>query len=294
MIADEIEEAEAELACHRTELAAKEFDPDATRALPRLRRRGLQMVLRLLAYNAELWLSERLDAYLADPDEVRAVTRHLLRQPGTIAYGASAITVTIDRPDQPRIARALGLLADELNATLARIPGDDVRSPPPAPGPGVQAGAPRAAAPARRLPASRGGEHGHQRAGHRLGAPARAGPAEPLGGPARGGPGASPATCGRSTRRPRCPRQACLRAATHEALFGLLATTGMRIGEAVGLDCDDVDLGAGVITIREAKFDRSRLVPLHPSTASAMSGYTTRRDSLCPRPRSTAFFLSGS
>ncbi|MGI8810334.1 MAG: tyrosine-type recombinase/integrase [Acidimicrobiales bacterium] len=85
-----------------------------------------------------------------------------------------------------------------------------------------------------------------------------------------------------------------LRAATHEALFGLLATTGMRIGEAVGLDRDDVDLGAGVITIRQAKFDRSRLVPLHPSTTAAMSRYTTRRDQLCPRPPSTAFFLSAA
>jgi len=85
-----------------------------------------------------------------------------------------------------------------------------------------------------------------------------------------------------------------LRSATHEALFGLLATTGMRLGEAVGLDRDDVDLGAGVVTIREAKFDRSRLVPLHPSTTTAMSRYTTRRDSLCPRPPSAAFFLSGA
>jgi len=85
-----------------------------------------------------------------------------------------------------------------------------------------------------------------------------------------------------------------LRAATHEALFGLLATTGMRIGEAVGLERDDVDLHAGVITIREAKFDRSRLVPLHPSSTAALSRYTTRRDRLCPRPRSTAFFLSNA
>jgi integrase len=85
-----------------------------------------------------------------------------------------------------------------------------------------------------------------------------------------------------------------LRAATHEALFGLLATTGMRLGEAVGLERDDVDLGAGIITIRAAKFDRSRLVPLHPSTTEALSGYAARRDRLCPRPRTTAFFLSGA
>jgi integrase/recombinase XerD len=43
-----------------------------------------------------------------------------------------------------------------------------------------------------------------------------------------------------------------LRAATYEALFGLLATCGMRVGEAIGLDRDDVDVQAGVITIRHA------------------------------------------
>lgn len=83
-----------------------------------------------------------------------------------------------------------------------------------------------------------------------------------------------------------------LQAATHEALFGLLATTGMRLGEAVGLERDDVDLDAGVITIRHAKFDRSRLVPLHPTATVALSRYAARRERLCPRPRSTAFFLS--
>ena len=81
-----------------------------------------------------------------------------------------------------------------------------------------------------------------------------------------------------------------LRAAT----FGLLATTGMRLGEAIGLERDDVDLGAGVITVRQAKFDRSRLVPLHPTATEALSRYAARRDRLCPRPRSTAFFLSGA
>lgn len=85
-----------------------------------------------------------------------------------------------------------------------------------------------------------------------------------------------------------------LRAATHEALFGLLATTGMRVGEAIGLERADVDLGTGVITIREAKFDRSRLVPLHPSVTEALSGYAASRDRLCRRPASTAFFLSGT
>jgi integrase len=84
-----------------------------------------------------------------------------------------------------------------------------------------------------------------------------------------------------------------LRAATHEALFGLLAASGMRLGEAIGLERDDVELDTGVITIRHAKFDRSRLVPLHPTATEALSRYATGRDRLCPRPRSKAFFLSG-
>ncbi len=85
-----------------------------------------------------------------------------------------------------------------------------------------------------------------------------------------------------------------LRAATHEALFGLLATTGMRLGEAVGLERDDVDLGTGVITVRAAKFDRSRLVPLHPTVTEKLGRYADSRDRLCPRRSSTAFFLSSA
>jgi integrase/recombinase XerD len=85
-----------------------------------------------------------------------------------------------------------------------------------------------------------------------------------------------------------------LRAATHEALFGLLAVSGMRIGEAVGLDRDDVAFDTGVITIRHAKFDRSRLVPLHPSTTVALRAYATERDRLCPAPDSAAFFVSST
>lgn len=124
MLIDEIDEANHNVRAHKAKIAADERDPGATRALPRLARRSLQVALRLLAYNAELWLSERLNAYLADPDEIRAPTRHLLRQPGTITYTTTAITVTIDAPDQPRVARALHHLTQELNNTPARIPGD--------------------------------------------------------------------------------------------------------------------------------------------------------------------------
>ena len=85
-----------------------------------------------------------------------------------------------------------------------------------------------------------------------------------------------------------------LRAATHETIFGLIAVSGMRIGEAIGLARGDVDLDAGIITIGEAKFGRSRLVPLHPTVTQALGRYAAERDRLCPRSRSAAFFLSGA
>jgi integrase/recombinase XerD len=85
-----------------------------------------------------------------------------------------------------------------------------------------------------------------------------------------------------------------LLAASLEALFGLLAVSGMRIGEAVALRPGDVDLGAGVITIREAKHDRERLVPLHPTTAAALRRFAAERGRLCPRPRSATFFLTST
>lgn len=85
-----------------------------------------------------------------------------------------------------------------------------------------------------------------------------------------------------------------LRAATYEALFGLLAVSGMRVGEAAGLDRDDIVFLTGVITIRDAKFDRTRLVPLHETTTTALRAYAAERDRLCPAPRSAAFFVSST
>ena len=105
-------------------ILATELDPNAKRARPRLARRGLQMVLRLLAFNAEAWLAEHLNAPLADPNEYRAIARNLLHLGGHVDYTTQTITVTLDRPDSPRVARALQLLTEELNATPARLPGD--------------------------------------------------------------------------------------------------------------------------------------------------------------------------
>jgi integrase/recombinase XerD len=83
-----------------------------------------------------------------------------------------------------------------------------------------------------------------------------------------------------------------LRAATQTALLGLLAATGMRSGEAMALTRADVDLVEAVITVRHAKFDRMRLVPLHPSVATELRDYATTRDRLCRTPSVDRFFLS--
>jgi integrase/recombinase XerD len=94
----------------------------------------------------------------------------------------------------------------------------------------------------------------------------------------------------RTTRRLRPP----LRAATYRTLFGLLAATGMRLGEALALSRTDVDLVDGLVTIRHAKFDRVRLVPLHPSVTAKLRGYASTRKRLCPAPRTDRFFVSAT
>jgi len=83
-----------------------------------------------------------------------------------------------------------------------------------------------------------------------------------------------------------------LQAATHTTLIGLLAVTGMRVGEAIGLDRDDVDHAAGVLTIRGAKSGRSREVALHPSTLAALDAYERTRRRHHPHPRTPAFLVS--
>jgi integrase len=65
---------------------------------------------------------------------------------------------------------------------------------------------------------------------------------------------------------------------TYHCLLGLLSVTGLRISEAVNLTLDDVDLVDGILTIRSSKFGRSRMVPLHFSTVTALADYRERRD----------------
>jgi hypothetical protein len=107
-------------------LPANVIDPAAQVALLRTCRRGLQMVLRLHAHNAEHWLANHLNAYLRDDDEYRAITRQTIIRglAGTITYTPQAITVELHRPGAPRVARALALLIDEINHTPPAMPGD--------------------------------------------------------------------------------------------------------------------------------------------------------------------------
>ena len=83
-----------------------------------------------------------------------------------------------------------------------------------------------------------------------------------------------------------------LRAATYQTLTGLMFTTGLRIGEALRLDRDDLDWDQGLLTVRHSKFGKSRELPLHPSTLAALSAYASQRERLCPDPRTAGFFVS--
>jgi len=82
-----------------------------------------------------------------------------------------------------------------------------------------------------------------------------------------------------------------LRSATYRTLIGLLAVTGMRVGEAIGLVRDDLDWSHRRLIIREGKFGASRELPLHPSTIDALEMYAQLRDQCWPQPRSP-FFIS--
>jgi integrase len=83
-----------------------------------------------------------------------------------------------------------------------------------------------------------------------------------------------------------------LRCHTYYHLVGLLATTGMRSGEAVRLGDGDVNLAEGVLTIRDSKFGKSRLVPLHPTTVKALAKYKARRDAFLKKVDAPAFFIN--
>ncbi len=83
-----------------------------------------------------------------------------------------------------------------------------------------------------------------------------------------------------------------LHAATYETLVGLLAVTGMRVGEAIALGCDDIDIEHGLLTINAGKFGKDRLVPVHASTIEALQSYAQRRDTRWPAGKAGTFFVS--
>jgi integrase len=83
-----------------------------------------------------------------------------------------------------------------------------------------------------------------------------------------------------------------LRAATFQTLIGLLACTGLRIGEAIRLDRDDFDSTHCVLTVRDSKFGKSREVLLHHSTVRALVSYGEIREQLCPHPETRSLFVT--
>ena len=84
-----------------------------------------------------------------------------------------------------------------------------------------------------------------------------------------------------------------LRGAVFETLFGLIASTGMRISEALSLNNVDVDLKFGMLAVHQTKFGKSRLVPLHSSTVEALRRYRWMRDLAGEfAPENSPFFIS--
>ena len=90
----------------------------------------------------------------------------------------------------------------------------------------------------------------------------------------------------------RLPSPLGMRAHTYATLFGVLAATGLRLGEAIALDRKDVDLHSGVLAVRRSKFGKSRFVPLENTTCAALKDYVKLRDRLVRRPTSAAFLLA--
>jgi integrase len=88
-----------------------------------------------------------------------------------------------------------------------------------------------------------------------------------------------------STRNP-------MRGITLHAMVGLAASTGMRISEVVRLDKEDVDIETGVLLIKQTKFAKDRLVPVHPSTREVLYSYAAARDVAFPDIGTPAFFIN--
>ena len=91
------------------------------------------------------------------------------------------------------------------------------------------------------------------------------------------------------------PSTYSLRPWTYYCFFGLLAVTGMRLGEALNLQCQDIDWAEGLLTLRRTKFGKSRLVPLDVSTVKVLAAFAKRRDRFiaeCSGRTSSHFFVT--
>ncbi|WP_310961220.1 tyrosine-type recombinase/integrase [Nocardioides terrisoli] len=85
-----------------------------------------------------------------------------------------------------------------------------------------------------------------------------------------------------------------LRRATLATLIGLLSVAGIRVGEAIGLDRADVDLSTGRLLVRHGKFNKTRQLWLHPTTAAALKRYQRLRNHAAPVTGTAAFFVSAA
>jgi integrase len=94
------------------------------------------------------------------------------------------------------------------------------------------------------------------------------------------------------TEARRVSRRHPLRGVTLHAMFGLAASTGLRRGEVVRLDKADVDLQTGVLFVRQTKFAKDRLVPVHPTTLEVLQRYAVLRDAHLGDNDCSAFFLN--
>jgi integrase/recombinase XerD len=88
------------------------------------------------------------------------------------------------------------------------------------------------------------------------------------------------------------PPSGGLRGQKYHCLFGLLSVSGLRISEALNLKLEDIDLHEGVLRVQKAKFGKSRLVPLHPSTQKALSSYIRRRNRFVTEHPASYLFAS--
>ncbi len=89
------------------------------------------------------------------------------------------------------------------------------------------------------------------------------------------------------------PPDDSLRRWTYYCLLGLLSVTGLRLGEAIRLEVGDVDLDQGLLTIRQSKFGKSRLVPIADSTRMELAAYRVQRDRFARGLPRRQFFISG-